>query len=606
MTTRRNLITFFFVSFFLGSFSAQHVYADVAQSQNSSSVSLAVVGVRDEEKDAHGNTVYVVEPGQRFKVLVTASSSGGNAGKPEISGLDAFESISTNQSSNLININGRVSGSTRFEYQLECKDEGMYVLGPAKVGAGHSGVCTIRVRLRTQAEADKDFERDYQRGVACQTRLTAEKDTFFLGEDIPVSVDIYCWDPGVEVETIQPQFDGFSAKELPHTISNIAIDGRQVRVVQKKYMLSTMWPGEKKIKPATIVYTTPLQSMDDDFPFAMMQGAFLFGPTRSVQKTEARTNSLTLIIKELPKSERHADGIGSFSSLTLSLDKNTVMSRTPVNLSLKIVGKNDLSQVTAPPLRLPKGLRSFAGTTESETVKNPATGEFEKRFTYVVQPLKAGTFRIPPQEFLYFDPSNGEYRTLKSQDTVIISEGETVGESEPVKKQAEASVAAENIPIQDVEKASVLPEPAPVVRTKSFKMPWALWYVLAGLMVLLGLLYERIRMLILRYHRNPKRALAVALKALESSGKNEVNHLFGIAMDYFSLKFFKGEVTSLSLDSVEHLLEQIDYPRGKRLEFMKFLTELAGIAFGSWRKDAHCAAVLREELKKWLSEIDAA
>jgi len=604
MTIRADLTYLVLVSFCWASFSVQRACADVAQVNNASSVSLAVVGVRDEEKDSNGNTVYLVEPGQRFKIMVSSSSSTGTAGKPEISGIDAFESVLSNQTSNLMNINGRVSGTTRFEYQLECKNEGTYTLGPAKIGNALSGTCTIRVRLRTKAEADKDFERDYERGVACQTRLILEKDSFFLGEDIPVTLDIYCWDQSVEVESIQPQFDGFSVKELPHTISNISIDGRPVRVVQKKYVLSTMWPGEKKIKPASVVYITPTHGMDDDFPFTMLHGGF-WGPTRSVQKSELRTNGLTFEVKELPKSDRNADGIGSFSSLTLSLDKNTVMPRTPVNLSLKLVGKSDLSQVTAPPLRLPKGLRSFAGTTESETTKNPTSGDFERRFTYVIQPLKSGTFRIPQQEFLSFDPEKGEYKTLKSQETVIVVEGETVDESTPVKNQKSEKVDQIEPVAENVEQ-NWMPDPASSVRVKAFKIPWGLWSVLLVLIALLGLLYDRIRTWFVLYHRNPKRALALALKTLENPEKNQVHQLFGIAMDYFSLRFFKGDGAALPLDSIELVLEQINYPRGKRLEFMKFLTELAGIAFGAWRKEAYRAPQLREELKKWLSEIDAA
>lgn len=604
MMNRSNLACLMAVVFVcIGCSFTEDVRANPGASQNAAGVTLTVIGARNQTQDEAGTTLYEVEPGQHFKIVVVSSGATNSSAKPVIEGLDQFQSLLVNQSANLMNINGRVSNTTKFEYQLECKDEGTFVLGPAKINNVASSACSIRVRQRTQQESDRDFEHDYKRGVACQARLVAEKDSFFLGEDITVSLDIYCWDPGVDIEAIQPQFDGFTVKEQPHTIATASIDDRDVRIIQKKYVLSTMWAGQKKIKPVSLLYTTPVGNMDDDFPFGMMQGAFLFGPTRSVQKAETRTNGLEFVVKELPKSDRNPDGIGLFSSLTLSLDKNAVAPRMPINLSLKVSGKSDLGHITAPRLRLPKGLRSFPGTTESEITKNPASGEFEKRFTYVIQPLKAGNFKIPPQEFLYFDSEAGQYKTLTSQETMIVVESDE--QEEHVQEQASPS---NMMPDKQVKQASVaedsLAEQPIPERHQSIKIPWALWYLLAACMLVLGFFYKHIQSWFAWHRRNPKKALRLAMHELEKPGKNEADQLFGVAIEYFSLRFFNGESAMLPLESVETVLERLNFPAIKRAEFMKFLTALAALAFTSSRCDVRKGLELREELKKWLTEID--
>ena len=614
MVIRYNFLTVL-LAFFCGAF---QLSAHQVVQQQTSSVTLSVIGARAEERDADGNLVCVVDPGQRIKVSVTSTGSGGTQGsKPVIQGIDAFQNVFVGQSSNLVSINGRVTNTMRVEYQLDCSDEGTFKLGPATTNNGSSNVCYIKVVQRTQQESDKDFEQDYKRGVSCQARLTVERDSYFLGEDIPVTLEIYCWDQHAEIEQIQPQFDGFSVKELPHTVTSAEIDERPVRIVQKKYILSSLWSGVKKIKPLMLVYNVPAHQMDDDFPFGMMQGAFLFGPSRSVRQMEARTNGLELTINPLPKGDRNPDGIGTFSALTLSLDKNFVAPRTPINLSLKVVGKGNFAQVSAPRLKLPKTLRSFPGTTESDVVKNDATGESEKRFTYVVQPLKAGNIKIPAQDFLYFDPESASYKTITSREETIVVESDeeeaASEEKETLSRSKKGSEGVEKtVPEEQPSQKNNTPAAQagvenriPPQLVKGFKIPWMLWYVLATLVTIFGFLYQDIISFFAWHRRNPKKALKLALHDLETVGKNEADQLFGIAIEYFSLKFFKGDRGSLPLESIELLLEERRFPRGKLVDFMKFLTSLAGIAFGSLRPDKHRLVELRVELSRWLTEIDA-
>lgn len=577
------------------------------------SVTLSVFGARSEARNEQGNLIYEVDPDQKFKLLVVSSGSATVSGRPSVGGMDSFKNVFTGQSSNMVNINGRVTNTMRYEYQLAAQDEGEFILGPAQTSHGTSPTCVIKVRQRSAEEVGQEFDQDYKKGVPCQAKLLLDRETYFVGEPIQVTLQVYCWDHEVEIEAIQPHFDGFNVQEEQHTLTSIEIDGKPARVLQKKYTLTCLWAGEKKIKPLSLVYAVPTQ-IEDDFPFGGLRGVMLFGPSRSFERTELRTNGLCIVIKELPKSARNPDGLGKFSSLILSLDKNVVDLRSPINLTLKVVGVGNFCQVSAPRLRLPKTVRSFPGSTEGDLVKREdGSGEYEKRFTYIIQPVKAGIIKIPSQEFLYFDPEVQEYKTITSQETTVVVEGEqepeeqkassdTISHQQDKKTSEERGVKSSSETHEELFSNEVVHQ-----RTKTWlhehSIPLSLWYVLAGLLFLAGFFYHQLVAWFVWQRRNPKRALSIANKQLDSpSGKSSVK-LFDVAIAFVRLRFFSDRIEHVSLEDVDQELERRALSATHRSEFMNFLTMLAGLAFGSAKTDKSYY-LLRDELKKRLSEIN--
>ena len=599
---QRLFVVMFVAIFFLGS-----LYAN-------GSVTLSVFGARSEARDEQGNLIYEVDPDQKFKLLVVSSGSATVSARPSVGGVDSFKNVFTGQSSNMVSINGKVTNTMRYEYQLAAQDEGEFILGPAQTAHGASSTCVIKVRQRSSEEVGKEFDQDYKKGVPCQAKLLVDRETYFVGEPIQVTLQIYCWDNEVEIEAIQPHFDGFNAQEEPHTLTSVEIDGKPARVLQKKYLLTCLWAGEKKIKPLSLVYAVPTQIDEYDFPFSGFRGAMLFGPSRSFERTELRTNGLSITIKELPKSARNPDGLGKFSSLILSLDKNVVDLRSPINLTLKVVGRGNFGQVSAPRLRLPKTVRSFPGSTEGDLIKREdGSEEYEKRFTYIIQPLKAGIIKIPSQEFLYFDPEAQEYKTIISQETTVVVEGEQEPEekntpSDGLQNQQDKKTPEEpskNV-TSDVDEELYLNETVHQrARTwlSAVSIPWSWWYILATFIFFAGFFYHQLVAWFMWQRRNPKRALSIANKLLDSPMGQSSVKLFSIAIAFVRLRFFSDRIEHVSLEDVDQELERRGLLAARRSEFMNFLTMLAGLAFGSVKTDKSYYQ-LRDELKKWLAEIN--
>lgn len=588
MNRGRNKDVFFLAMFFCG---VQQIFAG--------SVTISLAGARSEDRNAQGAAVYEVDPGQKFKVLVVSSGQETITSRPDVPGLSSFKTLSTSQSSNMVSINGRITNTIKFEYYLLGEDEGEAILGPVTTPHGTSAPCTIRVRQRSQQEAYKDFEKEYNNGAQCQVQLSVDKKTFYVGEHIPVTAQIYCWDSEVEVEGIQPHFEGFSFQEGASGSTEMELHGKKVRVLTKKYVLTSLWAGEKKIKPVSVQYIAPSEDFDD----FMFRSSMFFGPSKMVNRQEIQSNGLEIEIKNLPNSSRTSDGLGKFSSLLLSVDKNIVDVKSLINVSLKVVGRGNFSQVSAPRLKLPKSIRAFPGSTEGDLIKREDnSGDFEKKFTYVIQPLKPGTITIPAQEFFYFDPDDQQYRTLTSRELTIVVEGD--------EQAAPQESSVQEVETKKTVQTKVAPAPKEAVDEwasehmvrRSWAFNWHLWLVLAALLIGLGLAYERLMAWSARRRKNPKRALELALRSLANLKNKTPSALFEVAMEFLRLRFFGARQKHLSLEEIDQELECSGMKPDRRADFMQFLTLLAGLAFGSVKTQKNYDQLVTD-LQKWLTEL---
>ena len=575
----------------------------VAQQVLAGSVTISVSGARGEERNPDGKVVYEVDPEQKFKVLVASSGHESLSSRPDVPGLGSFKHFSTSQSSGMTSINGRVTNTLRFEHYVLAEEEGEFTLGPVSTVHGTSGSCVIRVRQRTQQEAYKDFEKDYHGGAVCQVQLSVDRKAFYVGEHIPVTVQIYCWDNEAEVEGIQPHFEGFSVQDGPSESTEMELHGKKARVITKRYFLTSLWAGEKKIKPVSVQYAVPAEDFDD----FMFRNAMFFGPSKMVNRQEVQSNGLEIELKNLPPSSRTSDGLGKFSALILSVDKNIVDVKSLINVSLKVVGRGNFAQVSAPRLRLPKSVRAFPGSTEGDLVKREDnSGNFEKKFTYVVQPLKSGNITIPPQEFFYFDPEDGQYHTLTSRELTIAVEGDVdevpaqSSMSTPQAPQKGASVPEQPV-TQDTESAESWADES--LSQGSRALSWYVWALLAIILLVVGLMYERLVAWSDRRRKNPKRALATALRSLATLKQKTPHALFEVAMQFLSMRFFNMRNKHISLEDVEQELERIGCKPERRAAFMHFLTLLAGLTFGSVKTQKNDDQLVTE-LQTWLKDLD--
>jgi len=577
--------------------------------QQSSSVTISVIGARSNSKNANGQIVYEVVPGKELRLIVVSAGLSASSERPLIDGIDKLENSFLRCSISEVNINGKITRALRFEYAVVGSEEGEYEIGPAKTINGVSEKCIIRVRQPSIEESNDEFQKAYQQGAPCQARLITEKKEFFHGEVIPVTLEIYCWNPNVEIEQLQTNFDGFSVKESDAALESVEIDGRSVKVIQKKYYLTSLWPGPLKIKPTLLLYNIP--SEQDDFFLGGMRVTSFMGLSRDSHRVKIETNGLEIVIKDLPKTTKRVDGIGTFSSLALSLDRNSVDVLGTIKLSLRVIGNGSFDQIDLPKLKLPKNVRSFSGAEDGNLIKRGQSGESEKRFTYIIQPLKPGAIKIPEQEFYFFDTSLGEYKTLRSNSMMIFVDGdsepaEKVSVDEPVvQPQAPSDGAADISHLQDTQDLDF--ELEGIKEDQNFAqrgVSFYAWIVLAALSFLMGYFFVSFKKIIAQRRRHPRIALKLALNLIDQYSDKNVENLFEIALDYCRLKLFNDCVQSPTLEDIQHELQQKKCPQMMINSFMQQLNNLAAARFGSLKSsiDYQKQSAM---LKKILTELDA-
>jgi hypothetical protein len=576
--------------------------------QQSSSVTISVIGARSNSKNANGQIVYEVLTGKDFRLIVVSAGLSASSERPLIDGIDKLENSFLRCSISEVNINGKITRALRFEYAVVGSEEGEYEIGPAKTINGVSEKCIIRVRQPSIEESNDEFQKAYQQGAPCQARLITEKKEFFHGEVIPVTLEIYCWNPNVEIEQLQTNFDGFSVKESDAAVESVEIDGRSVKVIQKKYYLTSLWPGPLKIKPTLLLYNIP--SEQDDFFLGGMRVTSFMGLSRNSHRVKIETNGLEVLVKELPKTTKRVDAIGTFSSLALSLDRNSVDVLGTIKLSLRVIGNGSFDQIDPPKLKLPKNIRSFSGAEEGNVIKRGQSDESEKRFTYIIQPLKPGAIKIPEQEFYYFDTSSGEYKTLRSNSMMIFVDGDPEpAEKAPedqslVQPQAPLNGAADISHLQntqdlDFEIEGIKEDQNFALRGISFYA----WIVLAVLSFLMGYFFVSFKKIIARRRRNPRIALKIALNLIDQNLDKNIESLFVIAIDYCKLRLFNDRIKTPTLEDIQHELERSKCSQMIINSFMQQLNSLAAARFG-FSKSSVDYKKQSEMLKKILTEIE--
>lgn len=365
---------------------------------------------------------------------LTVSITGGDAtGEPELPDLPDFRVAGRSTSSQIQIVNGRMSSTHGYIYQLLPQREGSFTIGPVTVQAGGK---TYRTRPIQVEVASGSVVSRRPRGfgipsdpfddlspLAGGRQPKLEKDDVFVkteissrevyqGEGVVVTYRLYSrYVPlGPEV-TDDPPLTGFWVEEVnPENqpkIERRTVEGKQyITFPIKQRVVFPAKPGALQIPPITFSMAFRLTSGD---PF----DAFF---ARASSPMTLRSQPVELQVSPLPTEGRESDFSGAVGQYRIEghLDKNEVEAGDAVSLKLSIEGKGSLRSVTAPELPELKGFRSFAPKTAESVHAGESGLEAKKSWEYVLVPESGGTKEIGPWRFQYFDPAAKQYVTASA------------------------------------------------------------------------------------------------------------------------------------------------------------------------------------------------
>jgi hypothetical protein len=382
-------------------------------------------------------TVNATRIGVQDALQLTVSISGpdgGRASEPELPSIEGFRVAGRSTSSQIQIINGQMSSTKAFIYQLLPQEEGTFTIGAVTVTANGktyrsepitvevvAGSVAPRTRRRSVSPFggmdpfDDDgmpFGRRRDRTPELQegdvyVRAEVSKPTVFEGEQVVVTYRLFSrYVPlGPDVED-DPPMTGFWMEEVDlgkdTPIERRTIDGKAYLTAPiKQRVLFPTKTGTLTIPPITFTMAFRVSSND---PF----DSFFARASRPVR---VRSQPVELQVKPLPTAGRSREfegAVGQFQ-LEAELNKEEVAAGEPVTLTLSLQGKGNLRAVEAPDLPDVEGFRTFAPKASENYHATSAGIGGEKSWEYVLVPESSGEKELGPWDFPFFDPEKASY-----------------------------------------------------------------------------------------------------------------------------------------------------------------------------------------------------
>lgn len=445
-----------------------------------------------------GNTFYVTYR------LTNGDGSGITA--PPIQGcklLSPRPGVSTMQSVQIIN--GRQSSTTTedYNYTYRAEKEGTYTIPPATIQCDGKSYQTQPVKFTVlpadrnapshgqqgypQARVDDLASQDAQTSISKNdifVRVILNKSHAYEGEAIECTLKLYTKFERINSFMVvsPPTFDGFLIEELDTQASLNAVEHyngqNYITAVLKRCIIFPQKSGKLTINSGK--YDLSVVQLE-----RVSNGFFISArPVEKEVKLQPFTQSVTITPLPEPAPASFTGAVGNFQfESRLSNDHP----RTGEALSLKyiITGTGNIKFLKEIKPVIPNEFEQYTPNTQSNTriTGNTMTGTVTTDFTIV--PQSVGEFKIPAQEFTYFDLAGKKYVTLTAPGytlNVAKGSGTTTGGDQ-------RDIEAKNTDILHIKlgASELSKDHTPVIR---FWWYWAIFGLLLAVTIA-GLLFYR-------------------------------------------------------------------------------------------------------------------
>lgn len=356
---------------------------------------------------------------ERLRVDFVMNKDGDNFVPPNFKG---FQVSGPSQSISNSWVNGKRSYSKTYSYILRPQSRGTFNINQASVVINGKIYKTVPKRVEVTAAVDNPNAPPSAEDVADESlHLVAEvsKTRPYLNEAISVVYKLFV-SPDVNVRDFRPldnpKYNNFWSQDIQvrdWKVQNGTYKGKTYRyVILKRVVLFPQKTGKLTIEPLSLDVTVDVPTNRRDF-----FGGRIYTQTH---KTVAAGNRI-INVKPLPEKGKPA----SFTGAVGKFDFNVVPSKTDLKATeslqakVEVTGKGNLKLFDLPKLNLPGSLEVYEPEFK-ENVSTTLKGNRGKvADNYTVVPQYRGKYPIPGIEFSYFDPDQGVYKTLSSQEILL-------------------------------------------------------------------------------------------------------------------------------------------------------------------------------------------
>ncbi|MFC2129734.1 BatD family protein, partial [Bacteroidota bacterium] len=269
---------------------------------------------------------------------------------------------------------------------------------------------------------------------AVYLRVIPSKSEVYVGEQLVSELKIYTrvnTRPTGGLKDIP--YEGFykHAIDPDQTSQREMINGESyVTQVIQRHVLIPQKSGKMVIEPFSSEWTIPQRvqrnrpgSAFDDF-FDPFNDPF-FNSVQNVP-TLLYTKPVTIKVKPFPEGapEGFTGGVGSLK-MTAELSSMKVTENDALSLVIKISGVGNISLLGAPKVDFPPDHDVYEPTRSQKISSSGNRISGTATFEYPMVARHAGSFRISPVKFAWFDPASKTYKTIETEEfNFVVNKGE--------------------------------------------------------------------------------------------------------------------------------------------------------------------------------------
>lgn len=364
--------------------------------------------------DTRGALLEQVATGQPFNVEVIITDISVFNKYPVVVGLDQF--TVKNSGMRITTVNGQTTA--QYTYEVRIDTPGNYILGPAHLelrgNTYSSNKVSIRVADETIIRPSSTSVKTHGKQEPAFVRFTTNKQHVVEGERIGCRLRFYFTDSRLALKQLIMQDN----KQITRTTMRGPFTGNEdINGTTYNY---AEWEWDSYIKEAgrhvLPAYGVDYERESEDRGSAWGGFSRFFG--RQIEQKRIYSNAVSVQVDPLP-AKKGIQGVGSFSYLEISAQPSVAKQGEGIIISLELAGDGNMHEVSIPQLvGVPKELRCYES---KQAIEEPEEeGDlYKKRFEFVVQGLKTGSWELPAQTFTYYDVNDRATRTLKTAPLTI-------------------------------------------------------------------------------------------------------------------------------------------------------------------------------------------
>ncbi len=392
--------------------------------------SLLPAGAQDVTVTTHGPGV--VRVGERFNISYTVNANASGIEAPAFEGLRLLGGPSTSfkQFTNIVNGKVEKGMEKTFTFVLMALDAGNYKIQPAtatvKGKTYKSNELTLEVLPENSTGQSSKGQSGTQNSASTSEndqlffRLIPQKRNVYIGEPVVITAKIFTKVSLQDLQNLKlPNFNGFYKQDMERKpINQLVRENVNGEIFYtgeiNRVLLYPQKSGKLAISNATVdaVISRRSRSFFDDF---------FQSPAR---KTLA-SPPITINVKDLPPSPKGFTGaVGNFR-FSANLDKTETIANEAITLKVSISGTGNIKLIDKPKIDFPPSLEVFDPKVNLTSNQTQGGASGTKTFEYLIIPRHAGTYRISPITFSFFNPTTEKYQSVSTKEFVIeVDKGE--------------------------------------------------------------------------------------------------------------------------------------------------------------------------------------